>query len=161
MSRTKIVTGGTATRVTVFAALVVLAAGCHSSPSSSASPSASAPAGFVSIVEPWDPGHPAQLQTTPADCYSQPSTVDIQQCLQGKTESTDAEIDVIQQARYASASPSGQTAILAQDGAWLGARQLVCEAALRTGRSIDLVSAGACLLDESTARLAVVRGSTS
>jgi hypothetical protein len=49
--------------------------------------------------------------------------------------------------------PSGQAAILAQDSAWLAARQPVCDAAFHTGGSIDLISAGACLLAESTARL--------
>jgi uncharacterized protein YecT (DUF1311 family) len=174
MNRTKTITGA-AVRAAVFAALIGLAAGCNTSPSSSsASPPTTTPAstatasasagtsagaaGFVGIVEPWDPGHPARPETAPADCYSQPSTVDIEQCFQANTENTDAQIDAVQQAKYADASPSGQAAILAQDSAWLTARQPVCDAAFHTGGSIDLISAGACLLDESTARLDAVKG---
>jgi uncharacterized protein YecT (DUF1311 family) len=174
MNRTKTITGA-AVRAAVFAALIGLAAGCNTSPSSSsASPPTTTPAstatasasagtsagaaGFAGIVEPWDPGHPARPETAPADCYSQPSTVDIEQCFQANTENTDAQIDAVQQAKYADASPSGQAAILAQDSAWLTARQPVCDAAFHTGGSIDLISAGACLLDESTARLDAVKG---
>jgi uncharacterized protein YecT (DUF1311 family) len=184
MNRTRTDIVGAVARVAVFAALAGLAAGCNGALSGSASSSATATAstattstattsaaastsasasaaGFAGIVEPWDPGHPAQIQTAPADCYNLPSTVDIEQCFQAKTESTDAEIDAIQQSRYASASPSGQAAILAQDSAWLAARQPVCDAAFHTGGTIDLISAGACLLDESTARLDAVRGTTA
>src|SRR5579863_8828701 len=53
--------------------------------SASASASASATgsgsaAGFVGIVEPFDPGHPARTEPAPADCYDQPSTASIEQC---------------------------------------------------------------------------------
>jgi len=125
--------------------------------SASASSSASA-AGFVPIVEPFDPSHPARTQPAPADCYNLESTVDIEQCFQVKTENTDAGIDAVQQARYVSASPAGQAAILAQDRAWLNARGLVCELAFHTGGSIDIISTSACLLDESTARLYGIKG---
>jgi uncharacterized protein YecT (DUF1311 family) len=181
MNMTKTVIGTAAVRAAVFAALIGLAAGCNSpsssstagpptatpgstgtasaSPASTGAASASATAaGFVGIVEPWDPGHPARPETAPADCYSQPSTVDIEQCFQANTENTDAEIDAVQQAKYASASPSEQATILAQDSAWLAARQPVCDAAFHTEGSMDLISAGACLLDESTARLDAVKG---
>jgi uncharacterized protein YecT (DUF1311 family) len=171
-----------------FAVLIGLAAGCgSSSSSSSASPAATTPAStaasasasdpatasasdpatasasasaaeFVGIVEPWDPGHPARTETAPADCYSQPSTAAIEQCFEAKTENTDAEIDAVQQARYASASPSEQAAILAQDSAWLKAREPVCAVAFHTGGTIDGINIGACLLDESTARLNAVKG---
>jgi uncharacterized protein YecT (DUF1311 family) len=120
------------------------------------SASASA-AGFAGIVEPWDPGHPARTQTAQADCASQPSTAAIEQCYETKTENTDAEIDAVQQARYASAPPSGQAAILAQDSAWLAAREPVCAVAFHTGGSIDGINIGACLLDESAARLDAVK----
>ena len=120
-----------------------------------ASASASA-AGFAGIVEPWDPDHPARTQTVPAVCTSQLSTAAIEQCYETKTENTDAEIDAAQQVRYASASPSGQAAILAQDSAWLAAREPVCAVAFHTGGSIDGVNIGACLLDESAARLDAV-----
>ena len=165
----------------VLAALIGLAAGCGSaSSSSSGSPSATTPAGtavaggsaaagtaiasasasaagFAGIVEPWDPGHPARTHTVPAVCASQLSTAAIEQCYETKTENTDAEIDAVQQARYASASPSGQAAILAQDSAWLAAREPVCAVAFHTGGSIDGVNIGTCLLDESAARLDAVK----
>ncbi len=170
MNKTKTAVG-TAARVAVFAALIGLAAGCHSSPSSSGSSSATTPAGapastgapasaagFVPIVEPSDPGHPARVRPAPADCYNQPSTDDIVDCLDIKIENTDAAIDAVQQAKYAAASPAGQAAILAQDSAWLNARSPVCNAAFNTGGSIDEISAEACALDESTARLDAVKG---
>ena len=183
MNRTKRAIGAAAARTAVFAALVALAAGCNSASSSSggsppattpastapastvasaggsasAGPSASA-AGFVSIVEPWDPGLPARTQTARADCYRQPSTASIEQCFETNTENTDAEIDAVQQARYASASPSGQAAILAQDSAWLTARVPVCAVAFHSGGSMDGINIGACLLQESAARLDAVKG---
>ena len=51
--------------------------------------------------------------------------------------------------------------ILAQDRAWLAAREPVCAAAFNTGGTIDGISTAACLLDESTARLYAVRGVTA
>ena len=81
-----------------------------SAPASTASAGASAPAGpatasasasaagFVGIVEPFDPGHPARTEPAPADCYSQPSTASIEECFQITTENTDAAIDAVQQA---------------------------------------------------------------
>ena len=161
MTRTKTVMGAAAVAA---AALIGLTAGCtpSMSPSSTRPPvtiSASASAtGFVSIVEPWDPGHPAQIETAQGDCYYQEPTADNQQCFQAKTENIDAEIDAVQQARYDSASPSEQATILAQDNAWLNARGTVCEAAFHTEGSIDQDSTGACLVDESTARLDAVKG---
>jgi hypothetical protein len=70
----------------------------------------------------------------------------------------DAQIDVAQSARYSSASPAERKTILAQDSAWLAARAPVCAAAFNTGGTIDGISAAACLLDESSARLAAVKG---
>ncbi len=115
---------------------------------------------FVPIVEPFDPGHPARTEPAPASCGSQATTVAIQQCYQTKTENLDVQIDVVQSARYATASAAGRTAILAQDSAWLAARGPVCAAAFNTGGTIDGISAAACLLDESTARLDAVKGIT-
>jgi uncharacterized protein YecT (DUF1311 family) len=161
-----------------FAVLVGLAAGCSSSSSSSSiavpvetaasSPAASAASGaaaaaaapFVPIVEPFDPGHPARVQSAPASCGSQSSTLAIEQCYQAKTENTDAAIDAVRLAAYSSGSPSQRTAILAQDAAWLAARGPLCQAAFNTGGTIDGISVAACLLDESTARLDAVKGIT-
>jgi uncharacterized protein YecT (DUF1311 family) len=139
-------------------------------PASTASASASAPAGtatasasasvagFVGIVEPFDPGHPARTEPAPADCYSQPSTASIDECFEIRTENTDAAIDAVQQARYDAAPPAGQAAILAQDSAWLAARGPVCQLAFHSGGSVDEINTGACLLQESTARLDAVKG---
>jgi uncharacterized protein YecT (DUF1311 family) len=158
-------------RAVAFAALIGLAAGCSSSSSSSSSsgstattspsspPSAHATSAppFAAIVEPFDPGHPAQARTAPADCGSQPSTLAIEQCYESETENTDAQIDTVQQGLYNSASPSAKSTILAQDSAWLAARGPVCQAAFNTGGTIDGISIAACLLDESTARLDAVK----
>jgi uncharacterized protein YecT (DUF1311 family) len=112
---------------------------------------------FAAIVEPFDPGHPAQARTAPADCGSQPSTLAIEQCYESETENTDAQIDTVQQGLYNSASSSAKSTILAQDSAWLAARGPVCQAAFNTGGTIDGISIAACLLDESTARLDAVK----
>jgi uncharacterized protein YecT (DUF1311 family) len=158
----------------VFVALIGLAAGCGSSSSSSSSsrsgstattspsgpPSANATSAppFAAIVEPFDPGHPAQAQSAPADCGSQSSTLAIVQCYQAKTETTDAQIDTVQQGLYQSAPLiSAKAAIVAQDSAWLAARGPVCQVAFETGGTIDEISVAACLLDESTARLDAVK----
>jgi uncharacterized protein YecT (DUF1311 family) len=162
-------------RAAVFAALIGLtAAGCGSSSSSSSSTSpataspASPPAApaatttppFAAIVEPFDPGHPAQARTAPADCGSQPSTLAIEQCYEDQTETTDVQIDNVQEAAYNSASSAAQAAIVAQDAAWLAARGPVCKAAFNTGGTVDGISIAACLLAESTARLDAVRNIT-
>jgi uncharacterized protein YecT (DUF1311 family) len=158
-------------RAVVFAALIGLAAGCSSSTSSSGSSASTATASpssppsahattappFAAIVEPFDPGHPAQARTAPADCGSQPSTLAIEQCYESETENTDAQIDTVQQGLYNSASSSAKSTILAQDSAWLAARGPVCQAAFNTGGTIDGISIAACLLDESTARLDAVK----
>jgi uncharacterized protein YecT (DUF1311 family) len=162
----------------MLALLAGLAAGCSSSSSPAsnipvpvdtaasssaahaATGSASAAASFVPIVEPFDPGHPARVQSAPASCGSQSSTLAIEQCYQAKTENTDAAIDAAQLAAYSSGSPSQRTAILAQDAAWLAARGPVCQAAFNTGGTIDGISIATCLLDESTARLDAVKSIT-
>jgi uncharacterized protein YecT (DUF1311 family) len=162
----------------VLAALVgLMAAGCSSGSSSSASSTAAgtttSPSGqpsaaaastappFAAIVEPFDPGHPAQPQTTPDNCGSELTTIGIEHCYQGKTESTDVQIDAVQQAAYNSATTaSARAAIVAADSAWLAARTPVCQAAFTTGGTIDGISVATCLLAESTARLAAVKNVT-
>jgi uncharacterized protein YecT (DUF1311 family) len=125
--------------------------------SAAAQPSASAAgAQFTYIVEPFDPGHPARQRTAPASCGSQTSTLAIEQCFEARTENADASIDAALLSRYQHASPSEQAAILAADSAWLSARQPVCAAAYHSGGTIDGINASACLLAESTARLAAV-----
>ena len=158
-------------------ALVVLGvplAGCGSSGSSgSPGPAASSSqvaaggtasavtaSSFVSIVEPFDPGHPARAEPAPASCGGQSTAIEIERCYQAKTENVDAQIDVAQSARYSSAAPAERKTIVAQDSAWLAARAPVCAAAFNTGGTIDGISAAACLLDESSARLAAVKGIT-
>jgi uncharacterized protein YecT (DUF1311 family) len=158
-------------------ALVVLAvplAGCGSSgssgspgPAASSSPvaaggtaSAATVSSFVSIVEPFDPGHPARSESAPARCGGQSTAIEIERCYQAKTENVDAQIDIAQSARYSSAAPAARKTIVAQDSAWLAARAPVCAAAFNTGGTIDGISAAACLLDESSARLAAVKGIT-
>ena len=157
-----------------LAIVAVPLAGCGSSESvsspgtaASSSPatvggttSAAAAAPFVSIVEPFDPGHPARTEPVPASCGSQPTTIAIERCYQIKAENVDSQIDVVQSTKYASASPAQRKTILAQDSAWLAARAPVCAAAFNTGGTIDGISATACLLDESNARLAAVKGIT-
>jgi uncharacterized protein YecT (DUF1311 family) len=154
--------------LTVAVALIILAvplAGCGSSGSASSpgtvassSPAAGGTASFVSIVEPFDPGHPAKAGSAPDSCGGQSTAIEIERCYQAKTENVDAQINVAQSARYSSASPAERKTILAQDSAWLAARAPVCAAAFNTGGTIDGISAAACLLDESSARLAAVKG---
>ena len=159
----------------MFVGVISLAAGCGSSASSGSGAGAptttpaggtagstvtASAAGFVDIVEPFDPGHPARIRPAPASCANQPSTLAFEQCYEVKTENTDAEIDAVQQAKYAAATPAGRAAILAQDQAWLNARPAVCTVAFDTGGTLDTVSISACLLDESTARLWAVKGLT-
>jgi uncharacterized protein YecT (DUF1311 family) len=141
------------------------AAGSSPSAASVAASSASAVASasaapFVSIVEPFDPGHPAKYGPAPASCGGQTTTLAIEQCYQAKTENTDAAIDAAQLAHYNSGSPAERSSILASDSAWLAARQPVCALAYHSGGTIDGINVAACLLDESTARLNAVKGIT-
>jgi uncharacterized protein YecT (DUF1311 family) len=116
---------------------------------------------FVSIVEPFDPGHPARVETAPASC-GQGSTLVIEKCFETKTENTDADINAAQAARYASAPTAARATILSQDSAWLAARGPVCDAAFTGGGTgtIAGISVAACLLDESSARYISVKGIT-
>jgi uncharacterized protein YecT (DUF1311 family) len=168
-------------RIAVLTAAAGLLAACGSSGSSSSaagsSASATSPAsnsqasssqvsnstsaaGFVPIVEPFSPGHPAQTVPAPATCAGQTTTVAIESCYTAKTENVDVAIDTAQLAHYNSATASGKTAILAQDSAWLAARPPVCSAAFHSGGTIDGINIASCLLDESTARLDAVKGIT-
>jgi uncharacterized protein YecT (DUF1311 family) len=161
-----------AARATAAAALAGLLAACGSSASTGSSgtsasaaatksgTASTASAAFVNIVEPFDPGHPAEMKTAPANCSSASTTIAIEQCYENKTENADVAIDAAQLAKYQGASPAGQTTILAQDAAWLAARQPVCAVAFNTGGTIDGISAAICLLAESTARLDGVKGIT-
>ena len=162
--------------LTMSAIAVGVLAGCSSSTSSasgaatqsapasgsaSSTPTASAAtpaAAFTPIVEPFDPGHPARAVTTPASCGSLGTTLAIEKCYEDKAETWDAQIDLVQQNRYQSASLAQQTAIGDDDTAWLEARQTVCARAYQTGGTIDGINIAACLLDESTARLLGLRG---
>jgi uncharacterized protein YecT (DUF1311 family) len=156
----------------MLTALAALLAACSSSDSATSAATSASPgstgtdgtasaaavaASFVSIVEPFDPGHPARTEPAPASC-SQSTTIAIERCYEVKTENTDVTIDSFQFARYQSASPAQRVMILAQDSAWLAAREPVCAAVFNTGGTIDGISTAACLLDESTARLYMVRG---
>ncbi len=127
--------------------------------SASATSSASA-AGFVSIEEPWDPGHPAVPRSSPANCGSQQSTLAIETCYTAKAQTIDVTIDAVQLAKYEAASASGKAAILADDKAWLAARGPVCSKAFNTGGTLDQIVIAQCILAESTARLDAVRGIT-
>jgi uncharacterized protein YecT (DUF1311 family) len=156
----------------LLAALVGSLAACGSSgstvPASSSSPAAagagstaSAAASFVSIVEPFDPGHPARTEAAPASCGGQPTTLAIERCYQTRAENVDSQIDAAQFARYSGAPAAERQTILAQDSAWLAARAPVCHAAFNTGGTVDEISAAACLLEESTARLDAIKGITA
>jgi uncharacterized protein YecT (DUF1311 family) len=165
-------------RVVVLAALVGLTAGCSSASSSSSSPSSSSSASASSggtsssaepqvtpevlpssalIVEPFDPGHPARARTGPADCGSQSSTLAIEQCYEIKTENADAQINAAAQLLYRNAPAGLRTAIVAENASWLAAREPVCQAAFKTGGTIDGINVAACLLDESTAKLDAIK----
>ena len=168
-------------RATILAALAGALAACGSSasssgsgsapaaqatasPSGAAAPSASASAAagttaFVPIVEPFDPGHPARHRPAPASC-GQAAALAVERCYQARTENADAVIDAVQLSRYQGGSQAQQAAILADDSAWLAARQPVCAAAFQGGGSAVEGNVAACLLDESTARLDALQGTT-
>jgi uncharacterized protein YecT (DUF1311 family) len=135
------------------------AGGGASSPSATTTATTAAVAPFVSIVEPFDPGHPARVETAPESC-GQGSTLVIEKCYETMTENVDAQINAAQAAKYASASTTaaGRATILSQDSAWLAARGPVCQAAFRSGGTIDGINVAACLLDESNARFIAVQG---
>ena len=117
-------------------------------------------AAFLAITEPFDPGHPARATSAPASCAGQQTTLAIEQCFEGKTETADAAIDAAQQASFATATAAQQAAMNAADSAWLATRPTVCKKAYNTGGTIDGINIASCLLDESTARLDAVKGIT-
>ncbi len=128
-----------------------------------ASPSPASSAGaaaFAPIVEPFDPGHPARSQPAPASCAGLSTTLAVEQCYQAKTETADAAIDAAQLALYQSGSQAQRAAILADDSAWLSAREPVCAMAFQGGGTDDEIGIASCLLSESTARLDAVKGIT-
>ena len=144
------------TRAVITATLGVLAVGVltpGASAGAAVHAASASPVAFVPIVEPFDPGHPARTEPNPGNCYAKPSTAGIEQCLQTKTESTDARIDAAQLARFRRSTAAAKVAINTQDRRWLAARLRVCEAVYHTGGTIDLIDIGRCQLDESTARL--------
>ena len=128
------------------------------SASASGTASAVAAAAFVPIAEPFDPGHPAKTKPAPGSCGGQSSTLAIEQCFETQTENADVAIDRVQLARFQSGSQAQRAAVLADDSAWLAARQPVCAKAFHSGGSIDGVNTAGCLLDESTARLDALKG---
>lgn len=117
-------------------------------------------AAFVPITEPFDPGHPARPRPAPVSCGGQASTPAIEGCLQAKTESTDAAIDAVQLGRFQHGSAAERAAILASDHSWLAWRQPVCAKAFNGTGMAGQIDVATCLLSESTARLAAVRGVT-
>jgi uncharacterized protein YecT (DUF1311 family) len=154
-------TGGTAQGTTATASAAGSAsAAAGSSAAASAGGSPSTSSAFVPITEPFDPGHPARTTSGPASCAGQQTTLAIEQCYDGKTETADAGIDAAQQASFATAAVAQQTAMNAADSSWLAARSTVCEKAYNTGGTIDGINIAICLLDESTARLDAVKGIT-
>jgi len=128
------------------------------SPSGTAGATTASSRQFTPIVEPFDPGHPARNSPAPASCGGQQTTLAITQCFEDRTENTDAAIDTVQLAHYTSGSPPQRAAILADDSAWLSARQPVCARAFHSGGTIDRINVASCLLDESTTRLNAVKG---
>jgi len=71
---------------------------------------------FVPIVEPFDLGHPARTVPDPGHCYARRSTVDIEQCLDTKTENTDARIDAAQRARFRRSAAAAKAATCSPAG---------------------------------------------
>jgi uncharacterized protein YecT (DUF1311 family) len=157
------------------AGLAAVLAGCAPGPGSPGSPgaAASSPAAtgtgtaaaiapFVPIVEPFDPGHPARVESAPDSCGGQSTTLAIEKCYETITENLDAEINAAQAAKYAKADAAGRTAVLAEDRTWLAARGPVCGAAFTGGGTgtIAGISVAACLFDESKARYIAVEGIT-
>jgi uncharacterized protein YecT (DUF1311 family) len=131
-----------------------------SSPAATGTGTAAAIAPFVPIVELFDPGHPARVESAPDTCGGQSTTLAIEKCYETNTENLDAEINAAQAAKYAKADAAGRTAILAEDRTWLAARGPVCQAAFTGGGTITGISVAACLFDESKARYIAVEGIT-
>ena len=161
---------GAALSAGLIGALAACGSGAASTSQAPAAPAATSPpaagapsagtAAFVPIVEPFDPGHPARSRPAPAACGGQATAGAVRQCYEAKTENADATIDAVQLARYQDGSATQRTTILADDSAWLAARQPVCAAGFPGGGVTAQADNAACLLGESTARLEAVRGIT-
>ncbi|WP_460717798.1 lysozyme inhibitor LprI family protein [Nocardia heshunensis] len=125
-------------------------------PSTSAAPAS----GYVPIVELNSKDkQPAKRQPTAETCSKTAySTVDMEDCMDRQIEDVDAQIDVVQKAKFDQANAADRQAILDDDSAWLAARPTVCGAEPRSGGTIDGINAGACALDISQARLDAVKG---
>jgi uncharacterized protein YecT (DUF1311 family) len=132
--------------------------GTASSPAATGTGPAAAVAPFVPIVEPFDPGHPARVESAPDTCGGQSTTLAIEKCYETNTENLDAEINAAQAAKYAKADAAGRAAILTEDRTWLAARGPVCQAAFTGGGTVTGISVAACLFDESKARYIAVEG---
>lgn len=98
--------------------------------------------------------------SAPANCGAQETTLAMEQCYENKTETTDAAIDSVRQAGFATASAAQRAVINTDDSDWLAARTMVCEKAYQTGGTIDGINIASCLLDESSARLDALKGIT-
>ena len=144
---------GSSTPAAQATASTARAAAAATASGSGATATAAGAAAFTPIVEPFDPGHPAQSKPAPASCGGQSSTLAIEQCYEARTEDADAAIDAVQRAQYQSAPQGVRAGIVALDGAWLAARQTVCAKAFHSGGSVNGIDTASCLLDESTARL--------
>jgi uncharacterized protein YecT (DUF1311 family) len=151
---------GSATQSTTATASTWATATVSAAGTAAATGAPSGAVAFVPVTEPFDPGHPARVMSAPATCGGQDTTLTIEQCYEDKTETADAAIDAVRQARFASASAAQQAATNNEDSGWLAARATVCDKAYQTGGTIDGINIAGCLLDESTARLDALKGIT-
>ena len=148
---------GSGSATTSLAPSAPVSPSATAAPGASATGSAGATAAFAPIVEPFDPGHPALSRPAPASCGGQAPAAAARQCSEARTENADAAIDAVQLTRYQDGSAAQRAAILADDSAWLAARQLVCAAGFPGGGATAQADIASCLLGESTARLDAVR----
>ena len=151
---------GSGSATTSLAPSAPVSPSATAAPGASATGSAGATAAFAPIVEPFDPGHPARSRPAPASCGGQAPAAAARQCSEARTENADAAIDTTQLARYQGGSSAQRAAILADDSAWLAARQPVCAEAFPGGGATGQVDIASCLLSESTARLDALGGVT-
>ena len=148
---------GSGSATTSLAPSAPVSPSATAAPGASATGSAGATAAFAPIVEPFDPGHPALSRPAPASCGGQAPAAAARQCSEARTENADAAIDAVQATRYQGGSAVQRAAILADDSAWLAARQPVCAAGFPGGGATAQADIASCLLGESTARLDAVR----
>jgi len=148
---------GSGSATTSLAPSAPVSPSATAAPGASATGSAGATAAFAPIVEPFDPGHPALSRPAPASCGGQAPAAAARQCSEARTENADAAIDAVQLTRYQDGSAAQRAAILADDSAWLAARQPECAAGFPGGGATAQADIASCLLGESTARLDAVR----